>query len=181
MMKTIKQISLLVMFSLCAVVTYADRGDVEHDFEALTLSSKLTFENSNHTGITGLLTYTCTNGAVFGKDLIYAEAYKKTCINFGSEGCTVTTTAVDSVARVIVYYYRVSDSKTPTIELRLSRDSVHWTDPIEPTSSSGANYEFNFVPGRYYIRLTNQNKNKASINKIKYSFGWCNCFLYIPE
>ena len=180
MMKKLLHISLPVLFSLCTVFAYADRDSEVHNFQSLSSTGKIVYKNDNKTGVTDLLTYTCT-GSEFGEDF-FSSSLKKISINFGSKNAMVTTTAVDSVERVMVNYLYDSDpKKRPSIELRLSRDSVHWTEPIEPTSSGLGNYEFNFVPGRYFIRLTNMNSNKASITSLRYYFGWCNCFLYIPE
>lgn len=179
-MKKLLQISLPALFALCPLFAFADREPEVHNFHTLTSLGKIEFKNDNKTGVTDLLTYACTGGAVFGPDYFNGDGSKKISINFGSTGAMVTTTAVDSVERVIVQYYYDS-KKPPVLEFRLSRDSVHWTEPIEPTLSSPGSYEFNFVAGRYYIRLTNKNSYKASINLVSYRFGWCNCFLYIPE
>ena len=182
MMKKLIRLSLPALFALCPLFVFADREPEVHIFQTLTSTGKIVYKNDNKTGVTDLLTYTCT-GSEFGEDFFSSSSLKKISINFGSKNAMVTTTAVDSVERVIVNYLYDSDPKKrpPVIELRLSRDSVHWTDPIEPTSSSLGNYEFNFVPGRYFIRLTSKNSYKASITSLRYSFGWCNCFLYIPE
>ena len=178
-MKDIRRISVLVLGILCAVFSYADKSPVTHYFNTMFPSAGLSVSADSKTGTTSLLTYTCTDGATFGYDLVYKTIVS---INFPSKGATMTTTAVDSLARVIVEYY-FSDS-SPLIELRLSRDSTHWTDPLTPdvTVSTNPGYaEYNFVPGKYYIRLTSNNKKAASIFQLSYSFGWCNCFLYIPE
>ncbi len=174
MMKKLLHISLPVLFSLCAVFAYADRGTEVHSFKTM---GDLVLSGDYKTGTTNLLTYTCTSGAEFALDHVYGTTLSIVMAKYVG---TVTTTAVDSVARVSVHYF-YKTGEIPTIELRISRDGVHWTDPIEATSSSAGGCEFNFVPGRYYIRLTNPSKYKASINRIDYAFGWCNCFLYIPE
>ena len=182
-MRFFRTISVFALFSFCAAYSYADRAAVTHNFSTLNDAGKLEYKNSYKTGVTSLLTYTCSGGAEFGLDLFNGKGYKVHSINLQNPDELVTTTVVDSLAGIEVRYYK--GPSAPSIELRLSRDSVHWSDPIDPTSTtSGATsggYTFDFVPGRYFVRLTSKSSNKASITQLEYSFGWCNCFLYIPE
>lgn len=179
-MKGVRRISVLVLFVLCAMMSYADKDPVEHDFNALITASKIAFTNKNTTAETALLTYTCAGtNARFYQDFFNPDGKKLITINFQGSNDRVTTTAVDSLAEIFVYYD--DEGSVHTFELRLSRDSVHWTDPIDPYNSVDGLVKYSFVPGRYHVRLTNTANNKTSIFKLTYSFGWCNCFLYIPE
>lgn len=178
-MKDLRRISVLVLSVLCAVFSYADKDPVVHDFNELNGAGKISYANSNKKGTIGSFTYTCTGStAEFYLDLIRNT---RIAINLKGSNDMVTTTAVDSLAGIIMYYD--DDRSVPTVELRLSRDSVHWTDPIpyDPSNFIDGLVEYNFVPGRYFVRITNTASNKTSILKFTYSFGWCNCFLYIPE
>ena len=176
----------MVLGILCAMMSYADKDPVEHDFNELNGAGKISYANSYKKGTIGSFTYTCTGStAVFYLDLIRET---RIAINLKGMNDMVTTTAVDSLAGIIIYYD--DEKSTPTMELRLSRDSVHWTDPIPYDLSNfiDGHVEYNFVPGRYYVRLINPapytkttTTNKTSIISLTYSFGWCNCFLYIPE
>ena len=171
----------MVLSILCTVFSYADKSPVTHYFNTMFPSAGLSVSLDSKTGTTDLLTYSCTNRAEFGYEPISAAGSREVAILFPSKGAMMTTTAVDSLARVIITYYYVK-SKNPSIELRLSRDSIHWTDPLTPDVGSSPGYaEYNFVPGRYYVRLTSSNSYAAYIVQMSYSFGWCNCFLYIPE
>ena len=159
----------------------AEKSPVIHNFHSDSSNpAKLTFSDSYLTGTTPLLTYTCTGGAVFGLDLINTpNANKKISINLGSSGNTVTTTAADSIAVVDIYHYP-SGSKCENIQVRLSRDSVHWTAPMEAEYQSGRIW-LRVVPGKYFVRITNTSSTKVSIYEIRYSFDGCDCLLYIPE
>ena len=183
-MNFFRTIPVFVLFSLCAAYSYADRAAVTHNFSSLIDAGKLEYKNSYKTGITSLLTYTCSNGAEFGLDPFNALGYKEHSINLQNTNEFVTTTVVDSLAGIQLQYLKRS-GYAPSIELRLSRDSVHWSDPIDATSttsgSTSGGYTYDFVPGRYFVRLTSKSDNDVSITQLKYFFGWCNCFLYIPE
>ena len=175
-MNDLLRIVLLTML-LSPAIGRAEKPSVTHNFHSDSADpAKLRFSNSNLTGITPLLTYTCTGGAVFGPDL---SGNKKVAINFASSGNTVTTTAVDSLAVIDIFHYPET-SKCENIKVQLSRDSVHWTGPMEAEYSKGRIW-LRFIPGKYFVRFTNTSSTKVSIYQIEYSFDGCDCFLYIPE
>lgn len=177
-MKILFRILLLAM-TLSPAFCRAEKSPVIHNFHSDSADpAKLTFANSYHTAITPLLTYNCIGGAVFGLDVVSKS--KMICMNLQSSGDTVTTTAVDSLAVVDIYHYP-SGSKCENIQVRLSRDSVHWTAPMDAEYQNGRIW-LRVVPGKYFVRIYNTTSTKTSIYEIRYSFGGCgNCFLYIPE
>lgn len=177
-MKDLLRIVLLTML-LSPAIGRAEKPSVTHNFNSDAADpTKLRFSNSNHTGTTPLLTYTCTGGAIFDKDLINPSASKVIAINLASSGNTVTTTAADSIAVIDIYHFPTS--KCENIKIQLSRDSVHWTDYMDAEYMNGEIW-LRTIPGKYHIRITNTTSTKVSIREIRYSFDGCDCFLYIPE
>ena len=177
-MKYLLRIVLLTMF-LSSAICRAEKPPVTHDFNLdAAYPTKLRFSNSNYTGTTPLLTYTCTGGAIFGMDQINPSASKEIAINLPSSGSMVTTTAADSIAVIDIYHFPTSKCKN--IKIQLSRDSVHWTDYMDAEYKDGEIW-LRTIPGKYHIRITNTTSTKVSIREIRYSFDGCDCFLYIPE
>lgn len=176
-MKYLLRIVLLTML-LSPAIGRAEKPPVTHNFHSDSADpAKLTFANSYHTGITPLLTYTCTGGAIFGMDAVGKS--NTICMNLGARGDTVTTTAADSLTVIDIYHYP-SSSKCENIKVQLSRDSVHWTDYMDADYMNGEIW-LRTIPGKYHIRITNTTSTKVSIREIRYSFDGCDCFLYIPE
>ena len=176
-MKYLLRIVLLTML-LSPAIGRAEKQPVTHDLNSDAADpTKLRFSNSNLTGITPLLTYTCTGGAVFGLDAVGKS--KTICMNLGARGDTVTTTAADSIAVIDIYHFP-ANSKCKNIKIQLSRDSVHWTDYMDADYMNGEIW-LRTIPGKYHIRITNTTSTKVSIREIRYSFDGCDCFLYIPE
>ena len=177
-MKYLLRIVLLTML-LSPAIGRAEKPPVTHNFNSDSADpTKLRFSNSNLTGTTPLLTYTCTGGAIFGMDLINPSASKEIAINLPSSGSMVTTTAADSIAVIDIYHFPTSKCKN--IKIQLSRDSVHWTDYMDADYMDGEIW-LRTIPGKYHIRITNTTSTKVSIREIRYSFDGCDCFLYIPE
>ncbi len=176
-MKDLLRIVLLTML-LSPAIGRAEKQPVTHDFNSdAAYPAKLTFANSYLTGITPLLTYTCTGGATFGLDAVSKS--NTICMNLGACGSTVTTTAADSIAVLDIFHFP-TNSKCENIKIQLSRDSVHWTDYMDAEYMKGE-IRLRTIPGKYHIRITNTTSTKVSIREIRYSFDGCDCFLYIPE
>ena len=184
----VRFISVLSLFLLSSALCRAEKSPVTENFASLAATGDLAFYSTNHIAKTDLAYYTCTSGAVFGLDVVNTPTEnKKISINFSGSDQVMTTSAIEDLAGLsIYYYYRTSPSvQIPSLELRLSRDSVHWSNPIELSESTSASNTrraaADFVPGTYFVRLTSKNSYAASVYEFRYSFGECNCFLYIPE
>lgn len=182
MIKVLPHIWMICWMLLSPAICMAQRNPVRHNFhEDSPYAEKLRFANGNKTGITPLLTYTCSSNAVFGT---YTVGYTPTiCINLPGNGDFVTTTAVDSLRGVTIGFY--PNDKRHDVKLQLSRDSIHWSDSIvsDFMYNTSGSIMATFVPGRYYVRIKNSTtkKNPVSLWYIEYLFGDCNCVMYIPE
>lgn len=153
-----------------------------HNFDTLNAKSQIQFYDTWHIAKTPELWYNCTGGATFGLDIINVSP-RRICINLTNENHVVTTSALDSLSGVQIWYLPDMISTSSNLRLQLSRDSIHWSDTI-PANRLRGSFAASFVPGRYYVRLTNTSSNtnrRLSIFEIWYSFGDCNCMMYIPE
>lgn len=183
MIKALPHIWMICWMLLSPAICMAQRNPVRHTFHSDSGDpSKLRFANGNKTGVTPLLTYTCSKNAVFGT---YPVGYTPTiCINLSEKDDFVTTTAVDSLRGVTIGFYQKTDRRHD-VKLQLSRDSIHWSDSIvsDLMYNSAGLIRATFVPGRYYVRIKNSTikKEQVSLWYIEYLFGDCNCVLYIPE
>lgn len=179
-MKQLLRFRVLALLLLCAAVCNAE--NVEHEFR--TMGAAITYSPSNKIATTSLTTYTCTGGkkTQFWLDLIYNTDIS---INLPDANDFVTTSAIEDLSGIKILHYPNTKDKAPctNIILQLSRDSVHWTEPIQQDGMYTKSWiDADFVPGRYYVRLTNTTSKSVSLYKIIYRFGsGCNCVLYIPE
>lgn len=182
-MRKILRNSVLFILLLCPAFCWAQRGRLEHNFDTLSAKSQITFYDTWHIVKTPELWYKCTGGATFGLDILKTSP-RRICINLTGANHVVTTSALDSLSGVQIWYLPGNDiSLSSNIRLQLSRDSIHWSDTI-PISRNKGKFAASFVPGRYYVRLTNipsKYTKQLSIFEIWYSLGDCNCMMYIPE
>jgi len=173
-MKKTLRYPILVVFILCAALCCAE--DVTHYF--YTMGDGISYTSSNKVATTSLTTYTCTGtNAKFWKDITYSTYIS---INLLDANDFVTTSAIEDLSGIQIWHY--PQTQRTNITLQLSRDSVHWTEPIVQDGMYQNSWvNANFVPGNYYVRLTNTDGTDVSLYKIIYRFGSCNCVLYIPE
>ena len=168
----------IVCLLLLSPVFCRAKTPVTHEFSKMSIPSEIQFSNSNKVAKTDLLTYTCSGEAVFGAAIV--SPLTQLSINFpkSKKNVEVITTAIDSLASIKIWRVVENDVRDNVI-IYLSRDGEHWV--TAESAYSADDVTASFVPGRYYVRLTNPTGNKTSIYKIKYTFGDCNCVLYIPE
>lgn len=185
MIKALAHMVIMGLLLLSPALGWAQRSPVTHNFHKDSpYAEKLRFANGNKTGITPLLTYTCSNNATFGTYTDKITGLSKVSLNLPGNGDFVTTTAVDSLRGVTIGFYPNTD-KRHDVKLQLSRDSIHWSDSIvsDLMYNSAGLIRATFVPGRYYVRIKNSTIKKKAVSLwyIEYLFGDCNCVLYIPE
>lgn len=185
MIKALLHIWMICWILLSPAVCRAQRDPIRHNFHSMSGdATKLKFENAYKTGVTPLLTYTCSNNATFGTYTDKITGLFKVSLNLPGKDDFVTTTAVDSLRGLQILFYPETE-KRPNIKLYLSRDSIHWSDSIvsDLMYNSAGSIRASFVPGRYYVRIKNSTikKKPVSLWYIEYLFGDCNCVLYIPE
>ena len=181
-MRKILRNSVLFILLLCPAFCWAQRERLVHNFDTLNAKSQIQFYDTWRKAKTPELWYNCTGGATFGLDIIKASP-RRICINLTGVNHVVTTSALDSLSGVQIWYLPDKIITSSDLRLQLSRDSIHWSDTIPANRSHGL-FAASFVPGRYYVRLTNTSSNtnrSLSIFEIWYSFGDCNCMMYIPE
>ena len=180
----------VLLFILSPAPCRAENDPVEHIFDNMFGRSEIQFTDSYHTAKTSLVTYSCSDGAVFWVDLFNAFGNQKIAINFSAKEQVVTTTAIENLAGIEIsyFYQRTPKEQIPHISVTLSYDSIYWPSPIvtDGMYTTPGLISTSFIPGKYYVRLTNTNSNSASIYQITYYFldplsGCPNCFIYRPE
>lgn len=169
---------VLSLFILGAALCNAGNDTIRHVLATMNVApQQITFTDGNTKGVTSLLTYTCSGGADFGRDLEY-----KTYISLRipkTIGAMYTTTALEELKGIIIKYYPSSRCNTITVEV--SRDSVDWTSIVPEVTHQFGEIRATFPRRTNYVRVRNTNTTeRISIIEFQYIFEHCNCFEYIP-
>ncbi len=184
-MKTHIQYILICLFSLSPIISGAETGTIPHDFDAMFNASpkKLEVENTNQTGITDLVTYTCSGGAEFSTDI--TKSGGKIAIFIENSGEKVEISQIANLDSLRINYAPAKYPKTTLdVTVSISTDGDVWK-PI-PTKHVNNGLRTVKMPraGDYYVRIA-YSSDKVYIKQIDYIYidlsGCPNCFLYKPE
>lgn len=174
-MKLSTRYIILCLFTLSSAFGRAE--SVEHDFDAMfeAVPPTLVMSNELQTGTTDFCTYTCSGGAYFS----YYSSVWSVCLD--KSGRQVTTTQIHNLDSIRLMYLPADIKKTLTV--KISQDSVSWTDVTVKDDVAGVKTVKMPTPGDYYVRFIR--KNDVYLKLVKYIYfdlSDCpNCFLYRSE
>ena len=183
-MKTYVRYTIICLFTLSSALCGAESRTVSQNFDDMYNASPrtLTVTNTNTTGTTDFVSYTCngTKAEIF-LDLFNPEGSKKIAINLKESGNFVTTTVVSSLESVVISCG--SQKEKSYIKVYISTDGISWREPDNINYSSYITATF--AAGDYYVKiLNNASSNNVSIFEISYTYvdlsGCPNCFIYKP-
>lgn len=155
--------SVILLLALSVAVSSVEAGSATHMFN----TGGITFSNNNKTGTTSLLTYQCNGSAVF-------EATNSTiCLKMAdNKSEVVSDRPIPNLSGLQVYYY--PRSQHTNIQVYLSKDGVHWGDPLSGTYYT-TGIDLTFPQSDYYIRLTSTGTPTVWIEGLYYVWGDCDC------
>lgn len=162
--------SVILLLALSVAVSSVEAGSVTHEFKT---SGTITFSNNNKTGTTDLLTYQCNGSAVFEPNTKIDKLLPTICLKMtNSSSEVVSDRPIPNLNSLQVYYY--PESPHTNIQVYLSKDGIHWGDPLSGTYYT-TGIDLTFPQSDYYIRLTNTTATTVWIKGIKYTWGDCDC------
>lgn len=177
MMKRISHILLVCLISLSPALCRADRITTSHNFHTMSSdATKLEFKNGNKTGITPLLTYTCSGtNATFGVTGVFVG------LQLPSSGGQVVTTRIDELAEFQIFHS--PGSKCTSIKVYVSKDGSSWSAALSGDSIAYSSGYINVTLPRnnYYVKIAaTANITEFYISGITWYQDHCNCFVYEP-
>lgn len=142
-----------------------------HNFQSLTTTSEIAYSNSNKTGTTYLVTYTCSGGtAQFSVDK--SKSGNNIAIFMeGSGAQVVTSPAIDELDSIRISYLPASNL---TVQVAISMDGSSWTDVDVLSPIGGVKNVKLPAKGSYKVRIKHFDTN-FYITEIKYITKPCHC------
>lgn len=170
-MRNIRRLAF-VLLALCPVWVLAEETVTTQNFDAMAKAGTLTFTNSNKTGTTDFVTYTCSghNNIKFAYN-ISADTYY--LYVDGSSSAIVTTTAIADLKKVAIGY---DPGSVTNMTFYYSTDNSNWVEVTADGASSGGNRIY-IMPasGTYYLKLK---RGSTSFNLLSVTYTTepsCNC------
>ena len=148
-----------------------------HNFQSMTSASEIAYSNSNKTGTTDLVTYTCSGGsAVFSADL--SKSGGNIAIFMEGSGAQVVTSPVIDELDSIRFTYLPASSLT--IKVAISTDGSSWTDIEVLNPVNGVKHVIPPVKGPYMVRIKRYDTN-FYITEIEYITKSCHCLRVVND
>lgn len=145
----------------------------------MAAAKTLTFANSNKTGKTDFVTYSCS-----GTNSAFALYNSIITIKLQQNGSTVTTTKIKELSELIISF-EASQKNERNLKVQVSKDSLSWSPPLSTTDSivySSGSMHVTLPRNNYYIRIYNTTGTYPTyITSMDYYQDHCNCFIYQPE
>lgn len=173
---------ILALLVLSSAVCRAEDSICTHRIQTMIENGTLVLESANKVGKTDLVTYTCHGDAAFGSYAIGASA-----LMLPNKNDSVVTSRITNLKQVKISY--VSDKVTTpdylqgtvSMYIKVSQDSVVWTNTYSATHSAGIATVLLPDPGDYYISVKNiKNDKPIYIRFVEYTIQRCNCYQYHP-
>lgn len=172
-------IVFLVSLALVPSALMAETIRTLQDFQTMAAAKTLTFANSNKTGKTDFVTYSCS-----GTNSVFALYNSIITIKLQQNGSTVTTTKIKELSELIISF-EASQKNERNLKVQVSKDSLSWSPPLSTTDSivySSGSMHVTLPRNNYYIRIYNTTGTYPTyITAMDYYQDHCNCFIYQPE
>ena len=175
-------IVFLVSLALVPSALMAETIRTLQDFQTMAAAKTLTFANSNKTGKTDFVTYSCS-----GTNSVFAQYNSIITIKLQQNGSTVTTTKIKELSELIISFESPQNifNYGENLKVKISKDSITWSPPLSTTDSivySSGSMHVTLPRHNYYIRIYNTTGTYPTyITAMDYYQDHCNCFIYQPE
>lgn len=183
-MKTNGKYLILSLLLLSSATCGAGTSSVVQNFNTMYNASpkQLTVTNSNQTGTTDFVTYTCSSGAEFFKEA--ATTGNNLAIYIEANAEQVVTTQIAGLDSLTIRYYYPSGQGTNDMTVSYSTTgSAPWTSVATKYISAGVRSVKLPATGDYYIKINGKSSKKVYIYELEYTYilsNCPNCFIYQP-
>jgi hypothetical protein len=162
------------LFLCLALTAQAEIVTTTHKFNTMSSDkTQIEFSNDNTVATTDMLTYTCSNAKfsysnqTFGRIAIFME----------KSNAAVTTTVIEKLKRVNIYYYPSAKYDKSHIAVTISADGSNW----QPATAEyiGGMVRIDLPETGDYALKIQRTSGSFYIHTMEYTTEKCNCFRYV--
>lgn len=168
---------LVCLLVLCTTICHAETITTTHNFRAMSGdSTQIQYSINNTVAKTELLTYTCTNVAKFAANP--NKTHGNISIFMEKSNATVTTTVIEKLKRVNIYYYPSAKYDKSHIAVSISVDGSNWQPATAEYISGMVRIDLPET-GDYALKIQRASGSNFYIYTMEYTTEKCNCFRYV--
>ena len=170
-------ISLICLLMLCTTIYGVEIVTTTHNFHAMSSDkTQIEFSEKNTVAKTPLLTYTCKKGAKFAAD--QNKTYGNISIFMEESNAAVTTTVIEKLKRVNIYYYPSAKYDKSHIAVTISADGSNWQPATAEYIGGMVRIDLPET-GDYALKIQRASGSNFYIHTMEYTTEKCNCFRYV--
>lgn len=163
----------VVSFLCLTLMVQAEEIQTKHIFK--DMGQQIQYAESYTVGTTDMLTYACSNAKfsysndkTFGQIAIFME----------KSNAAVTTTVIEKLKRVNIYYYPSAKYDKSHIAVSISADGSNWQPATAEYISGMVRIDLPET-GDYALKIQRASGSNFYIHTMEYTTEKCNCFRYV--
>ncbi len=138
------------------------------------MGQQIQYAESNTVATTDMLTYTCSNA----KFSYSNQTFDQIAIFMEKSNATVTTTVIEKLKRVNIFYYPSANYDKSHIGVSISADGSNWQPATAEYISGMVRIDLPET-GDYALKIQRTSSSNFYIHTMEYTTEKCNCFRYV--
>jgi hypothetical protein len=169
-------ISLICLLMLCTTIYGVEIVTTTHNFRAMSGdSTQIQYSINNTVATTDMLTYACSNAKFwYSKN----QTFDQIAIFMEKSNATVTTTVIEKLKRVNIYYYPSANYDKSHIGVSISADGSNWQPATAEYIGGMVRIDLPET-GDYALKIQRTSSSNFYIHTMEYTTEKCNCFRYV--
>lgn len=164
----------VVSFLCLTLMVQAEEIQTKHIFH--DMGQQIQYAESNTVAITDMLTYACSHGAKFWYS--NNQTFGQIAIFMENSNAAVTTTVIEKLKRVNIYYYPSANYDKSHIGVSISADGSNWQPATAEYISGMVRIDLPET-GDYALKIQRTSSSNFYIHTMEYTTEKCNCFRYV--
>lgn len=164
----------VVSFLCLTLMVQAEEIQTTHIFK--DMGQQIQYAESNTVATTDMLTYTCSHGAKFWYS--NNQTFGQIAIFMENSNAAVTTTVIEKLKRVNIFYYPSANYDKSHIGVSISADGSNWQPATAEYISGMVRIDLPET-GDYALKIQRTSSSNFYIHTMEYTTEKCNCFRYV--
>jgi hypothetical protein len=163
----------VVSFLCLTLMVQAEEIQTKHIFK--DMGQQIQYAESNTVATTDMLTYACSNAKFWYSN---EQTFGQIAIFMEKSNATVTTTVIEKLKRVNIYYYPSANYDKSHIGVSISADGSNWQPATAEYIGGMVRIDLPET-GDYALKIQRASSSNFYIHTMEYTTEKCNCFRYV--
>lgn len=162
----------VVSFLCLTLMVQAEEIQTKHIFK--DMGQQIQYAKDNTVATTDMLTYACSNAKFWYSN----QTFGQIAIFMEESNAAVTTTVIEKLKRVNIYYYPSAKYDKSHIGVSISADGSNWQPATAEFIKGMVRIDLPET-GDYALKIQRASSSNFYIHTMEYTTEKCNCFRYV--